>query len=360
MNAADSINDLSHDEIRLWLERALRGEEPLPRLTPDESHYLGILRLEKSLKPAARDSLRDACRELARRFCADGKGETAYLEELLSLVSTFKDRETVEGLSALALTFLQWPEMALEVRFAVLATLVDTPPPRKVEFWQEILMQNPEQYASMALSGVLAINPSRAITMLPRLLNSERVGQAAALKLDLAWDTLLPKQRFRFVQEVEAILPNCGSDIAVPLASWILSKQSSSFLDEILRKLESPTNKHHITGTDAPTSAFHPIAPIATEPSQDASPLQHSVKSSTVSVKSSTGVDLVRKSSLYRQFEAEKEEIMRHKWIESQKAEHDIGFKRALTDWIIKNRSKWRKSRLQRQAGSSSEGRAAS
>ena len=36
---------------------------------------------------------------------------------------------------------------------------------------------------------------------------------------------------------------------------------------------------------------------------------------------------------------------MKHKWIESQKAGHDIGFERALTDWIIKHRSKWRRSR---------------
>ena len=64
----------------------------------------------------------------------------------------------------------------------------------------------------------------------------------------------------------------------------------------------------------------------------------------------SNGTDLVRKSSLYREFEAEKEEIMKHKWIESQKAGRDIGFERALTDWIIKHRSKWRKSRLPSQA----------
>ena len=59
----------------------------------------------------------------------------------------------------------------------------------------------------------------------------------------------------------------------------------------------------------------------------------------------SNGTDLVRKSSFYREFEAEKEEIMKHKWIESEKAGHDIGFERALTDWIIKHRSKWRRSR---------------
>jgi hypothetical protein len=59
----------------------------------------------------------------------------------------------------------------------------------------------------------------------------------------------------------------------------------------------------------------------------------------------SNGNELLKKSSLYREFQAEREEILRHKWIESEKAGHDIGFERALTDWIIRHRSKWRKSR---------------
>lgn len=61
----------------------------------------------------------------------------------------------------------------------------------------------------------------------------------------------------------------------------------------------------------------------------------------------SNGSDLVKKSSLYREFQAEREEILKHKWIESEKVGYDIGFERALTDWIIKHRSKWRKSRQQ-------------
>ena len=55
--------------------------------------------------------------------------------------------------------------------------------------------------------------------------------------------------------------------------------------------------------------------------------------------------DLLKNSTLYREFQAEREEILKHKWIESEKAGRDIGFERALTDWIIKHRSKWRKDR---------------
>jgi Domain of unknown function (DUF4032) len=60
---------------------------------------------------------------------------------------------------------------------------------------------------------------------------------------------------------------------------------------------------------------------------------------------SSLANDLLKNSSLYREFQAEREEILKHKWIESEKAGQDIGFERALTDWIIKYRSAWRKSR---------------
>jgi len=59
----------------------------------------------------------------------------------------------------------------------------------------------------------------------------------------------------------------------------------------------------------------------------------------------STASDLLKSSSLYREFQAEREEILKHKWIESEKAGHDIGFERALTDWIIKHRANWRRGR---------------
>lgn len=55
--------------------------------------------------------------------------------------------------------------------------------------------------------------------------------------------------------------------------------------------------------------------------------------------------DLVKNSVLYREFLAEREEILKHKWIESEKVGHDIGFEKALLDWIIKHRSEWRSDR---------------
>lgn len=65
----------------------------------------------------------------------------------------------------------------------------------------------------------------------------------------------------------------------------------------------------------------------------------------TMNPQRNEGSELVKNSVLYKEFLAEREEILRHKWIESEKAGHDIGFERALLDWIVKYRSAWRDER---------------
>ncbi|MEY5015390.1 MAG: hypothetical protein RIS92_1748 [Verrucomicrobiota bacterium] len=50
-------------------------------------------------------------------------------------------------------------------------------------------------------------------------------------------------------------------------------------------------------------------------------------------------------SELYREFLAEREEILKHKWLESEKLGQDIGFEKALLDWVTNHRSEWRQRR---------------
>jgi hypothetical protein len=51
---------------------------------------------------------------------------------------------------------------------------------------------------------------------------------------------------------------------------------------------------------------------------------------------------LLESSTLYKKFIEERNEILKHKWIESEKAGHDIGFEKALLDWVFNHREKWR------------------
>ncbi|MBN8249844.1 MAG: hypothetical protein J0L84_20675 [Verrucomicrobia bacterium] len=62
------------------------------------------------------------------------------------------------------------------------------------------------------------------------------------------------------------------------------------------------------------------------------------------------GRALLINTNLYKEFQAEKEEILKYKWIESERAGHDIGFERALVEWITNHRAGWRKARQQANA----------
>jgi len=65
----------------------------------------------------------------------------------------------------------------------------------------------------------------------------------------------------------------------------------------------------------------------------------------TASPETNGSREFVKQSSLYQEFLAEREEILKHKWIESERLGYDIGFERALLDWIRKHRDSWRAAR---------------
>jgi len=61
--------------------------------------------------------------------------------------------------------------------------------------------------------------------------------------------------------------------------------------------------------------------------------------------KHADSTELINGPVLYKEFLAERQEILRHRWNESEKAGYDIGFERALLDWTMKYRSAWSEKR---------------
>jgi hypothetical protein len=107
-----------------------------------------------------------------------------------------------------------------------LGALVDGSSPHPPAFWKEILEQEPEKYALLALSGVLATDPLiEGVSLLPKMPDSKRAGQAAAIKLDLVWDALPVQSRFRFVEQIQNVLGQCGQNFAGPVRLWSEKKQ---------------------------------------------------------------------------------------------------------------------------------------
>ena len=50
-------------------------------------------------------------------------------------------------------------------------------------------------------------------------------------------------------------------------------------------------------------------------------------------------------SELYKRFIEERDEILKHKWIESEKVGKDSGFEKALLSWVLNHRTKWMKNK---------------
>jgi hypothetical protein len=71
-------------------------------------------------------------------------------------------------------------------------------------------------------------------------------------------------------------------------------------------------------------------------------------------VPSAQDLVLVRESLLFRRHSSRLRDVHAHKWFESEKAGHDVGFSHALIDWIFKHASNWEK-REQESAEKSGE-----
>ncbi len=51
----------------------------------------------------------------------------------------------------------------------------------------------------------------------------------------------------------------------------------------------------------------------------------------------------------YNEFLAERDSILEHKWYLSEQTGQDVGFERALANWIINHRERWLEERKKRQ-----------
>jgi hypothetical protein len=53
----------------------------------------------------------------------------------------------------------------------------------------------------------------------------------------------------------------------------------------------------------------------------------------------------IANTSLYKEYIALREEVLKHKWYESERAGRDVGFNAALIDWTMRFKAAWLKAR---------------
>jgi len=64
-------------------------------------------------------------------------------------------------------------------------------------------------------------------------------------------------------------------------------------------------------------------------------------KKYTIDKVNNSSNEIFKSSKLYLELLAEHNEILKHKWIESEKKGTDLGMNTALHDWIRKHRKHW-------------------
>lgn len=60
---------------------------------------------------------------------------------------------------------------------------------------------------------------------------------------------------------------------------------------------------------------------------------------------SGTAVPELSTTRLYRHFMLMRDEILKHKWYESERSGFDVGFEYALLDWNVKFKQAWDKTK---------------
>lgn len=67
------------------------------------------------------------------------------------------------------------------------------------------------------------------------------------------------------------------------------------------------------------------------------------MKPSTIAYSPQLAESAPPRTSSYQLFLAERNEILRHKWFESEKRSYDVGYEEALVDWVFHHREQWKK-----------------
>ena len=245
----DRLDRLTPAETLSWLRDALHGRQPLPLLSPDETSYLGVLRLEPLLSKETRRDLASACHRLVYDFIHAGQADPEFLNSLLRLAVHFELDELATPLATLAEDFPQRLALPIPARKLVLATLVDLKIPQPQEFWFAILEQDNKAYGALVVSGLLAVRPSAAILALPSLPDDQTVADAVAIVLEQTAHQLPPRDRAELIAHVQDVLPRCCSRLRASIKEWLAeidaiqhsgkTKMNASIVEPTFRNLDA-------------------------------------------------------------------------------------------------------------------------
>ncbi len=240
------LDTLRYDALLTWLERALRGREPLPLLVPDESPECAILR-ERRISRQTRADLESACLTLVSRFVSDPRDKDDYVLALLRLSAGQGIPDVAPRLQGLTEDNAKFVSLSSLQRWAVVSTLFDLRAPLPADFWRMIAERYPAELGVLAIAGLLTSGPGAAFGLLRLLPNDEAVADALYVALDQHARRLNPGERQKMLAVALQVKGDCQPEIQAALQDLLpthepvleVSTERSSRLDTALAAFAS-------------------------------------------------------------------------------------------------------------------------
>lgn len=207
--------------ILTWLERALRAQEPVPMIVPDEMPEAPILRLERSLSGITREDLREACRVLVRRYIREPQDNDSYVGALLRLAKGFNLMDLVTDIHTLAANhdlLLSLPESQIK---SILFALLDLRAALPLEFWKSIASALPGTLSLIAVSGLLGHGYEPAMRVLPALPNEQAVADSLYVILKQHARSLNSTEVEKMAATARQYQSACKPQIKLALEDWL-------------------------------------------------------------------------------------------------------------------------------------------
>lgn len=197
-----------------WLDRALHGQETLPKVAPDESPATSLLRLGKvanSWGPSIVDLL-----ILVTKF---PKTIDSSFVELLRLASGLGLAEVVEPLMSFVLDTARWDQINRAQQSVVLSTLIDLGAKPPIYFWLHVVHRD-NRFAPLVFVPLLRQNTQAAMSLLVTMPDKEAVADRVFLALQQHGDTLSAEELDVLKRSVVDVVFFCPDLIMSVLQEW--------------------------------------------------------------------------------------------------------------------------------------------
>jgi hypothetical protein len=192
--------------IEEWIRLTIKGMSFIPK-SNDETVYCAIYRIAKEENELI------MLRNVSNYILDTDVNWSVKHPDFILLLGLLDNIKSIRKLADLALN----DKIDINNKKEIMLVLSGSKHKQTIEFWREVVLKYKENFASMAVSGVLAIRPVMAVRFLLYTKPNERSQAANIIKLGQALDELTGNEKENLIKAIKAI----KTKLSPQLQNWI-------------------------------------------------------------------------------------------------------------------------------------------